>query len=244
MLIAKNLTDANHHIADDENIKKILTDKKNKAFFSKNMINFIKFYTNYRYKTNQNKNKSSFLHNIYYQYISKSYNLVKKLSVFKLINLNFFAIDARKYILSTNKKYNIIFLDAFTPSKCPTLWTFDFFKELYNHLDNNGVLITYSSSAAVRNALINAGFNIGKTFDEKQKKFIGTVAVKNKNLIKYKLNEKDIALVNSKAGIYYKDKSLLNDVKYILEQRQNEFDISALPSSSKSLKGLSNEKKI
>ena len=80
--------------------------------------------------------------------------------------------------------YNYIFLDAFSPVKCPCLWTTDFFKELHKHLDNNGMILTYSNSASVRNAFIQAGFWVGKIYDKKNDKYIGSIAAKKLELIK------------------------------------------------------------
>lgn len=219
-------------------LKEIYTQDAYSHFLSKYMLNFLKFYQNLIYKTNQKKNKSTFLHNIYYRYISRSYKTAEKLLQNGTIQVNLHNNDARKLVKSTNTKYNFIFLDAFTPAKCPALWTLEFFEELFNKLEDDGMILTYSSSVAVRNALLQNGFHVGKTFDIDLNKFVGTVATKNIDLIKYPLDEKDLALINSKAGICYKDENLNLDNTTIIMNREKEVGESALISSSKALKGI------
>ena len=144
--------------------------------------------------------------------------------------------DARLALLSDLNRYNYIFLDAFTPAKCPCLWTIDFFKLLYEHLDPDGMILTYSNAASIRNAFINAGFYVGKIFNPTSNKFMGTVAVKNKSLVKYELSEYDFGLLNTKAGIFYRDENLNASNEAIIEAHKKEFENSDLISSSKFIK--------
>ena len=112
----------------------------------------------------------------------------------------------------------------------------EFFKLLHEHLDENGMILTYSNSAAVRNALINAGFYVGKTFNYSLKKFTGTVAVKNKSLIKHDLSEYDLGLIKTRAGIFYRDENLTGLNEEILASHRKEVENSNLISSSKYIK--------
>ncbi len=70
------------------------------------------------------------------------------------------------------------------------------------------MILTYTSSAAVRSAMIEAGFYIGKIYNKTSDKFIGTIAVKNKSLIKYELTEDELGLLKTTAGIFYRDENL------------------------------------
>ncbi|MFC1669651.1 tRNA (5-methylaminomethyl-2-thiouridine)(34)-methyltransferase MnmD, partial [Spirochaetota bacterium] len=71
--------------------------------------------------------------------------------------------DARESIKSfKNIKFNAVFQDPFSPGKNPELWTVEFFKEIYNIIDEKGILTTYSSAPQIRRGLIEAGFIIGK----------------------------------------------------------------------------------
>ena len=94
------------------------------------------------------------------------------------------------------------------------------------------MILTYSNSAAVRNALINAGFYVGKTFNYSLKKFTGTVAVKNKSLIKYPLSEFDLGLLKTRAGIFYRDENLTAQNEAIIVARNLEVKNSTRQSSS------------
>lgn len=237
IIILENLIESNPEFLKDKILRVILSHKKYAPFLNPYMINFAKFYQNLRYNLSSDANKSTNLHNIYYRYLSQSYKNAQNLIKNNIINLNFYHEDARKFILTTYNTYNFIFLDAFTPAKCPALWTVQFFRELYSKLEDDGMILTYSSSAAVRNAFLQNGFAVGKIYDADSKKFVGTVAAKNKNLIEYELNEKDIDLINSRAGICFVDENLDLRNEQILELRQKEVECSNLLSSSKVLKG-------
>ncbi|MGJ3252055.1 MAG: tRNA (5-methylaminomethyl-2-thiouridine)(34)-methyltransferase MnmD [Elainellaceae cyanobacterium] len=54
-----------------------------------------------------------------------------------------------------------IFFDPFSPRRCPQLWTVEFFQRVAQCLASDGTLATYSRSASVRAAMIEAGFAIG-----------------------------------------------------------------------------------
>ena len=173
--------------------------------------------------------KRLFLHNIYYRYLSK-----------RDILFNFYPDDARKTVQKLNKTYDYIFLDAFTTDKCPQLWSIDFIKHLYNLILPDGVLVTYTNSVIIRNTLIEAGFFVGKIINE-DKKFVGTIASKDVRKIKNKLNQYEIGLLKTKAGIPYRDNMLTDNAEQILIRRKNEVENSDLMSSSKYIKHYSNK---
>lgn len=116
----------------------------------------------------------------------------------------------------------MIFLDAFTPTKCPCLWTFDFFNVLYNHLEPDGIILTYSTSTAVKSAMIEANFYVGYIYNEREQRITGTVASKCKELIKLPLSEYDLGLIKTSAGIFYRDETLAAQNEAIIEQRNFE----------------------
>ena len=220
----------------DNEVISILSDKKYAQYFDKNVRALFEVLTTKRYKYNPIRIIKAFLHNIYYKYISGCNKMALK--ALKLMEFNFKLNidDARQAIKNDNEIYNYIFLDAFTPVKCPCLWTVDFFKLLYSHLDENGMILTYSNSALVRNAFLNAGFHVGKIFSQSADKFTGTVAVKNKDLIKYELSEYDLGLMKTKAGIFYRDENLTLDNEAIIALHEKEVKNSDLISSSKFIK--------
>ena len=59
------------------------------------------------------------LHNIYYGYISTCYKIGLKRYKLQDFDFNIKIDDARNVVKADKNLYNLIFLDAFTPSKCP-----------------------------------------------------------------------------------------------------------------------------
>jgi tRNA U34 5-methylaminomethyl-2-thiouridine-forming methyltransferase MnmC len=71
-------------------------------------------------------------------------------------------INASLLTYKADKQVNLIYYDAFAPSAQPELWTRDIFEKLFFMLDQNGILVTYSSKGDVRRALLQAGFTVEK----------------------------------------------------------------------------------
>jgi uncharacterized protein len=128
---------------------------------------------------------------------------------FKNSTINIMYGDARKNITKlTKKSYDIIFLDAFSTTKNPELWTYDFIKYLSKLISNNGVIVTYSAAFSVRGAFARNSLFIGTTKPFGRKNG-GTIASKDINLIEESLSEKDINIITkSTAGTAYRDFSL------------------------------------
>jgi len=148
--------------------------------------------------------------------------------------IHFYIDDARISIKNLNKKYDVIFHDGFTPYKQAILWSEEFIKEIALHLKKDGIYVTYNHSKPVLNALYSAGLYIGKTI--KEGKIIGTVASFNSDLIQNPLEEVEIAQLNTKSAITYKDKNFNLSHKQIVENREFEVKNSKLESLSHYLK--------
>lgn len=72
--------------------------------------------------------------------------------------------DARQTIQTLCREgfqADAIFFDPFSPRRCPQLWTVEFFDQVACCLTPVGKLATYSRSASVRSAMLQAGFCIG-----------------------------------------------------------------------------------
>ncbi len=220
----------------DENIEKILHERWTKRFFAKSLIKYAKFNQYWGYNLSSKHNLSAFLHNIYYHHLSKRNKNIDFNLAESLFNINFHVDDARKSILRINKLYDCIFLDAFTYTKAPQLWSVEFVSELSKRLKEDGVILTYSNSAQVRNTFLENNLYVGKIYNLKNKVFNGTIASKDKTKIDYPLNNYEIGLCNTKAGIPYHDPNLSFDNKDIIELREYEFRNSELMSSSKYMK--------
>ena len=72
--------------------------------------------------------------------------------------------DARKrlseLVSSQRGQLDLVLMDAFSPSRCPQLWTLEFLSGLGALLQPQGRLLTYCSAAAIRHALRQAGLQL------------------------------------------------------------------------------------
>ena len=220
----------------DENIKKIIRERYTSKFLSKSLIKYARFNQFWGYNLSSKPDLSTFLHNIYYATLSRRYKNVDFKATERLFNLNFLIEDARKSLKSSEKTYDIVFLDAFTYTKAPILWSVEFIGELCNHLSQDGIILTYSNSAQIRNTFLENNLYVGKIYNKKTDKYNGTIASKNKMKIKYPLNNYELGLCNTTAGIPYHDPNLAFTSKEIQELREYEFRHSTLMSSSKYMK--------
>ncbi len=220
--------------------EKLILEHDNLPFFDINSYKLYKFIAKKGVYLPSEIFLKRFVHNIYYKHISKQYKMYKNIEAISNIDINFSCSDIRRFIETSEEQYDIIFLDGFTPAKCPCLWSLELLTKLQRHTDGNGVLLTYNTSAPVHNALLKAGYYIGNTLDENNT-VIGTIASKNKTFIKHPLSERQEGLLNTKAGIMYRDLNLNLDNGTILSNRKTDFDNSNLISSSKYLKGYNHE---
>jgi len=189
-------------------------------------------------KYNVTSSKQGSLHNIYYRSVSNRNNDKLKLSYYsKLLDITLYLGDARLILTSLIEPYNFILHDPFTPSVAPSLWSVDLFKELFRLLDCNGNLTTYTSSAAVRSGMMEAGFYIGKT-NPVGRKSSGTIAYKDSMLITTQLDKNEQCLLDTNAGIPYYDKELKHTDSEILENRNNIVKQSSRISTSKYLMSI------
>lgn len=219
-------------IFENNEIISILNNRDLSPYFDKNIRGIFDLYKDKTGNKSSAYNILANLHNIYYQHVSLRYKKRLKTYWLRDTKLDIKNDDARKIILDDNFKYNLIFLDAFTPSKCPCLWSYEFFKLLFEHLENDGMLLTYSSSVSVRAAMLEAGFYLGNIYNETDNKFVGTIAAKNKTFIKHELSECDLGLLNTKAGIFYRDANLNASNEAIIKAREIEVKNSSRMSSS------------
>ena len=236
IILLEKIIENHPEILEDAEIQQILSTKKYRRYFDRYLRGLFEFYKFEKGKYTPLSRLKAFLHNIYYRYISKRQK--KALNTLKLLDFNFDLKieDARKILSADDNIYNFVFLDAFTPAKCPCLWTVDFFRLLYSHLDEDGMILTYSNAANVRSAFIEAGFSVGKIYNDAAGKFMGTIAVKNKSLIKNELSEYDLGLLKTKAGIFYRDENLTGQNEAIIAAHETDVETSTRISSSKFIK--------
>jgi len=153
--------------------------------------------------------------------------------------------DAREKIkiIPSSIKFDLIYLDGFSPQKCPQLWTIEFLSKVTEKLDSHGYLITYSSSAAVRKTLKNLGleiFTIKPKISNRISWSQGTVAISklDKNKLKPNFNFEKLSLMEeehllTKASIPYRDQDLKSSKDDIIKKRLEEQLFSNLSSTNK-----------
>lgn len=141
--------------------------------------------------------------------------------------------DARKTIKSLCQyswQADAIFLDPFSPPKCPQLWTVEFLGLVAQCLKPTGRLTTYSCSAAVRQALALAGLKFGST-PSVGRRSPGTIAsFCERDLSPLSLQEQEH--LETRAAIPYRDPSLQDSAERICLRRQQEQQTSILKPTS------------
>ena len=68
--------------------------------------------------------------------------------------------DARQQLHQIPDGLDLILMDAFSPSRCPELWSDEFLEGLAQRLAPGGRLLTYSRAAAIRSSLQRAGLEL------------------------------------------------------------------------------------
>ncbi len=146
--------------------------------------------------------------------------------------------DARQTIQSLRQQgfqADIIFLDPFSPRRCPQLWTVEFCGQVAACLAPTGVLATYSRSASVRSALLAAGLCLGTlpppAHALSHQWSEGTVAAfQPHGLVPLSAMEQEH--LQTRAAVPYRDPSLADAAAVILARHQQEQARSPLASTS------------
>jgi tRNA U34 5-methylaminomethyl-2-thiouridine-forming methyltransferase MnmC len=177
-------------------------------------------------------------HNLLAQWEWSIAEMLAELSNKSIVTRKFFKArlilgDARQTIQKVVKegwRANAIFLDPFSPPKCPQLWTVEFIDLLAQCLTPTGRLATYSCSAAVRTALFNAGLNLGSIRGAGRKSPGTLAAFEYKNLPMLSIKEQEH--LQTHAAIPYRDRSLQAKPEQIIYNRQQEQQKSQMESTS------------
>ncbi|MGK7871972.1 MAG: tRNA (5-methylaminomethyl-2-thiouridine)(34)-methyltransferase MnmD [Xenococcaceae cyanobacterium] len=141
--------------------------------------------------------------------------------------------DARKTIQqihSSGFQADGIFLDPFSPPKCPQLWTVEFLRLVAQCLKPAGRLATYSCAASVRTALRLAGLKVGSTIGVGRRS-PGTVASFTSDYL-LPLSQQEQEHLHTRAAIPYRDPQLKDSADIILQRRQTEQRASSLEPTS------------
>lgn len=141
--------------------------------------------------------------------------------------------DARQTIQQVVRegwRANAIFLDPFSPPKCPQLWTVEFIDLVAQCLAPTGRLATYSCAAAVRTALFKAGLNLGSVTGAGRKSPGTIAAFEYKSLPMLSIKEQEH--LQTRAAIPYRDRSLQAKPEQIIYNRQQEQQTSKMEFTS------------
>ncbi len=146
--------------------------------------------------------------------------------------------DARQTIQLLHEKEfqaDAIFFDPFSPRRCPQLWTVEFFQCVAQCLAPTGKLATYSRSASVRSALLQAGLKIGTIplgeVHLPHDWAHGTIAAWESSTL-HPLSQMEQEHLQIRAAIPYRDRTLTDSAKAILARHQQEQAASTLESTS------------
>ena len=93
------------------------------------------------------------------------------------ISIELYIGDARdmiKRLIEKDIKIDIIYQDAFSPKKNPTLWTLEYFSDIKALSKEHTIITTYSSATAVRMGMYLNGFKIYQTPSSDVR--VGTIA--------------------------------------------------------------------
>jgi tRNA U34 5-methylaminomethyl-2-thiouridine-forming methyltransferase MnmC len=148
------------------------------------------------------------------------------------LHANLFFGDARQTIAKVIESGFIadaIFLDPFSPPKCPQLWTVDFFRMAKQTLASDGRIATYSCAASVRSAFLEVGLKIGASASVGRRSPGTIVALEDGNLPP--LSEQELEHLQTRAAIPYRDPHLHDIPETIEARRRQEQSASMLETS-------------
>jgi tRNA U34 5-methylaminomethyl-2-thiouridine-forming methyltransferase MnmC len=123
-----------------------------------------------------------------------------------------------------------IFLDPFSPTACPQLWTVEFIDRVAKCCATDGIVATYSCASAVRTALIAAGLCIGDS-SPVGRKSPGTIASFMQSQLT-PLSPQELEHLQTRAAIPYRDPSLSDSMAKIIIRRELEQDECGLETTS------------
>lgn len=82
----------------------------------------------------------------------------QKVEITPFFSLNKICTDFSKLEWLSDRKYDVIYFDAFAPDKQPEMWTQDIFDFLFKYTNTKGILTTYCAKGAVRRMMKQSGY--------------------------------------------------------------------------------------
>lgn len=196
-----------------------------------------------------NQNQSPLEHNIYYRTLLDGLKKNENPTQFTLsvvngitIQLEFWIQDLRECLPKIQGDFDAVFHDPFSPQKMPELWTVDLFRYYQALLKNRqGLVLTYSTAAAVQGGLQEADFQVLKTRGLGQKAgatlaLSAATAIEDFQVQAIPFEPWEQLYLQSRAAIPYRDDGLSQSREHILAVREQEQQQSSRPSGSSALK--------
>lgn len=159
-----------------------------------------------------------------------------KLGIGQFLRIRFFVDDLRKIVPTlAPETVDVIYHDPFSPLRMPELWSLELFN-CYKRLlkRGSGRLSTYSTAAAVRGGLMEAGFTIYTIpgLGVKTSSTLAFTAEPDVHMLKQAqpLRETERGYIATKAGFPYRDPDLNRDSATIRKERAAAQAMSSLPS--------------
>ena len=153
--------------------------------------------------------------------------------------------DARQKLkaLPSSDHLDLILLDAFSPGRCPQLWSEEFLSTLAGRLAPGGRLLTYCRAAAVRSSLRRAGLTLRSLRPAAQQRIgwsSGTLAVKpyaSDSLGEEgpgwtALSAMEEEHLKTRASVPYRDPEGVDEAEIIQQRRELEQQCCELESTS------------
>ncbi|NJN04501.1 MAG: hypothetical protein HC816_19625 [Leptolyngbyaceae cyanobacterium RM1_1_2] len=128
--------------------------------------------------------------------------------------------DARRQICQLVQRQfqaDAIFLDPFSPPRCPQMWSLEFLQQVVRCLSPDGRLATYSAAAAVRQALLSTGLKLGEQAVA-GRRWPGTLASSEADNLA-PLSQQAQEHLQTRAAVPYRD-PLLTDSATVIQQRR------------------------
>jgi tRNA U34 5-methylaminomethyl-2-thiouridine-forming methyltransferase MnmC len=75
-------------------------------------------------------------------------------------NFEFARYDCDVYDFCPQRKYDVVYYDAFAPEVQPEMWTQKLFNDIFSWMNTGGVLVTYCAKGIVRRTLQASGFEV------------------------------------------------------------------------------------
>jgi tRNA U34 5-methylaminomethyl-2-thiouridine-forming methyltransferase MnmC len=141
--------------------------------------------------------------------------------------------DARQTIAEPSEREftaDAIFLDPFSPTACPQLWTIEFIDRVAKCCASDGIIATYSCASAVRTAMVAAGLFVGDS-SPVGRKSPGTIASFDSTQLT-PLSQQEREHLQTRAAIPYRDPTCSDSMAKIIIRRELEQDDCRLETTS------------